>query len=116
MEETEQQKSLEEKYLELLHETIHPAGDSPNDNFNTLVRLLRSYLAEKTGKTGFSIPDIVNDPEWNEQLDNDIKVKLNALYERSELIKFAGENVSQSDFHMYYDTVELFLKNINDKG
>jgi len=107
-------KSLEDKYLDLLHETIHPAADSTDENLAELVRLLRSYLSEKSGNSGISILETTKNPEWAAPVENDLIDKLKKLYDKSELIKFAGESMSQSDFHMHYDTVEMFLKKQNE--
>lgn len=104
--------TLEQKYMELLHETIHPSGDAPDENLNELMRLLNSYIAEK-----WQLGDIVGFnsllSKLNEyKVDKDLELKLEALYKRGELTKFAGESLNQTEFHLYYDSVELLLKHM----
>jgi hypothetical protein len=108
-------KTLEEKYMELLHETIHSSGESPAENLNELVRLLNSYLAERSDRQESGDFTVFKNLADQAALDQDLIRKIKNLYDRSELTKFAGESLTQSDFHLFYDSVEQLLKCMQER-
>ena len=103
--------SLEEKYLSLLNDDIHPGNNKNEENLASIYKLLASYISER-----FAIPGTIS---------NDILIdRLNALNQPAELIarienlagkadqiRFAGEKADPADIHLLYDSVELILKN-----
>ena len=105
-------ETLEDKYLRLIKETIHMKPENVKDCIADLSHLTIGYLGER-----FNLPsgnlttgDIINilrDREFGtENLE-----RLEDFLERADLAKFAGEPVSESDFHRYYDTIEIILEN-----
>lgn len=115
-EDSEAEKTCEQKYLDLLHETIHSAGDSTADGLNALVRLLNSYLAERSGEEVSGGFDTFQRFAEDVSLAQELVRKINTMYERSERTRFAGESLTQSDFHLFYDSVELLLKQMEERG
>lgn len=107
-------KSLEEKYLELMRETIHLANNATKENISSLNKLLNSYIAEK-----FSHVGTIDLSELKSKLENlgiaeDSITKIITMYEKSELARFAAEEINLSELHMYYDSIENILKEIDN--
>lgn len=112
----QQPRTLEEKYLDLLRDTIHPTSGSPVENLNELVRLVNSYVSEKSGVTGTPNLNEVKSSLQEAGIDDTLISKIDEFYRRSERTRFAGEALSQSDFHLYYDSVELVLKQLSEQN
>lgn len=102
-------QTLEEKYLDLLKDSIDLSGENRNENLNILTKLLNSYLSEKYQLPSRPSFDLVAEKLENENVNQDILEKLKNLYDRDELSKFAGEAISLNEFHMFFDTVELLI-------
>jgi hypothetical protein len=108
-------KTLEEKYLNILHDTIHPTSGSPRDNLNGLVRLVNSYVSEKAGITGTPDVNAVRSILENTGFSEDVLARIDEFYKQGERTRFAGEPVTQSDMHLYYDTIELILGKLHEQ-
>jgi hypothetical protein len=115
--EQEQQKeqfieTVEDKYLRLIKETIHLKPENIKDCMADLSHLTIGYLGERFNlpsgnlTTGDTINILRDRAFGTENLE-----RLEDFLQRADLSKFAGEPVSESDFHRYYDTIEIILEN-----
>ena len=107
------QPTLEEKYLEELHRNINPSAETVGQNVLRLSKLLNSYLTDK-----LHIDSTLPEEELGQRLQNagaraEIVEKLAAFNKKAELNKFAGEDMETADFHLFYDTVEQLLNELN---
>jgi len=105
-------ETIEEKYLRLLKETIHLKKENIKDCMADLVHLIVGYLGEQFNLpagnlTSKDMIDLLKDKD----LGTEHLERLEDFLIRADLIKFAGEPVTESDFHRYYDTIELILEN-----
>ncbi|MGD9898581.1 MAG: hypothetical protein AB7T22_05585 [Calditrichaceae bacterium] len=101
--------SIEQKYLQILKETISSSGKPPTESLNLLTKIFNSYVSEKYKLTGGFSSEFINEKFKSENLNPEIINKLKQLYDRAELTKFAGEDISANEFHLFYDTVEMAL-------
>lgn len=108
-----QHKTLEEKYLETLKSNIDPANAKAGDNLNALSKLLFNYISEKYLLAGALTFEIIKEKLLDERMDSALIDKLKVFYDRVELSKFAGEQISVNEFHIFYDTMELLLNRLN---
>ena len=109
----EPQKSLEEQYLDLIKNDIRLNDDQPDEQFAALLRLFNHYLKEKfalEAVVSFSVLHPVLEPQLN---DPSLLTRLKEVYDRAELVKFAGEPVNSGELHIFYDTIELTLQHLN---
>jgi len=106
-------RTLEEKYLDKLRRDIDPSAGPLGDNVIRLSKLLNGYLSEKL-KTDAALPQDTLSKKLEEAgVRGEIAEKLLAFNEKAELNKFAGEEMSPADFHLFYDTVEQLLGEMN---
>ena len=108
-EEAEPELSLEENLLEELNLLKKENGNNPEEGFHKLMQLARRYFSEK-----FELNPAAGFNEIKRLLEeknatSDLLQKLERLYRQGELSQFAGESISDSDFHLFTDTVELLL-------
>jgi hypothetical protein len=90
--------------------------DLPEKKFEKLQQLFNSYLKERFGlPSGSEFHEIKIILEANGIGDGLIQ-KLKDFFERGELVKFAGEPVSESELHIFLDTVELILNEMNKRN
>ena len=106
-------QTTEEKYLELQNETIHIANGATKENISDLSKLLAGYISEK-----YAITEKVNWPVIKEKLshlniDETSIEKLSQMYDKAELVQFAGEEIDIADMHMFYDTIEHIFQKID---
>lgn len=106
--------SIEEKYLELLKDTIHLSNNDSKQNMSDMVKLLNSYVAER-----FSIPgnvefSIVKDRLEKIKIAKEYLLKVEEMYGKAELARFAGETVELAELHLYYDSIEKILNECNE--
>lgn len=102
--------TLEEKYLSLLKDTIHLANGAAKENISSLSKLLDSYIAEKYSIPGSIDANIVKDRLTQIKIPEEIILKIETLYSKAELARFAGEKIEPAQLHMFYDTIEQVLK------
>jgi len=106
-------QSLEEKYLDLLKNSIDLSSKNRNENLNILTKLLNSYMTEKYQLPSRPGYDLVAGKLEQNGINPDILEKIKNLYDRDELSKFAGEEISVNEFHLFFDTVELLITRMN---
>ena len=104
-------ESSEEKYLRLLKENIQLTGNNYKEKLNNLAHLIIGYFSEKYSNTlsNKSTEEILIFLEQKE-LDTNIYSKFKEFITQSDLIRFAGNEVNETDFHNFYDTVEWILE------
>jgi len=105
----EQNLTLEERYEQMLKNSIDLSSDRRRENLNTLAKLFNSYCTEKFKLEESPSIDVVISRFEKEKVAAEMLEKLRDLYRRNELSKFAGEDISVNDLHLYYDTVELLI-------
>ncbi len=110
------QKTLEEHFLEELSTQQKAENGEAQQMFEKTTHLLKKYFSEK-----YQLPQNVQLVEVRPHLeqagiDSAALDKLDEMYQRSELSKFAGEKISESEFHLFLDTAEMILNKINDLG
>jgi len=101
--------SLEETWLQRIRTEINKSDENTSQKFNVLSRLLQNYFKEKFDLQSAATFQEVENMLKPYNLQADINEKLKSFYAQSELSKFAGEKVSEHDFQLFYDTVELLL-------
>lgn len=104
-------QTLEEKYLGLL-DNIELSAENRNETLSSITKLLGSYFSEK-----YELPSSVDFDQIKQKLQKiniavDLHEKINNLYERDKLSKFAREQVAENELHLFFDTVEQLIKQI----
>lgn len=104
-------QTLEEKYLGLL-DNIELSAENRNETLSSITKLLGSYFSEK-----YELPSSVGFDQIKQKLQKiniavDLHEKINNLYERDKLSKFAREQVAENELHLFFDTVEQLIKQI----
>ena len=114
--ETTPQLTIEEEFLKELKNTIRFGEVLPEKNFETVRQLLDRYLKTKFGiLAGTDFPEIKAVLKAV-GLSDELLDKLEQAFNKAELVKFAGEPVSESDLHFFVDTLELILNEMNKKN
>jgi cbb3-type cytochrome oxidase subunit 3 len=108
----ELKETVEEKYLRLLKDTVHFNTDNVKDSFNDLSHLLSGYFSEKYHfpAAGMSLENLLQ-VLAEKNISDESLGRIKDFYTKANLVKFAGEVIEDSDFHRFYDTVELVLEN-----
>jgi hypothetical protein len=105
----EQSLTLEERYEQMLKNSIDLGSDRRQQSLNTLAKLFNSYCTEKFKLEESPSMEVMMSRLENEKVAAETLEKLRDLYRRNELSKFAGEDISVNDVHLYYDTVEVLI-------
>ncbi len=106
-------QTLEEKYLELL-DNIELSAENRNETLSSITKLLGSYFSEK-----YELPSSADFDQIKQKLQKiniavDLHDKINNLYERDKLSKFAREQIAENELHLFFDTVERLIKQIQN--
>lgn len=106
------QETIEEKYIRLLKDTIHFSPENVRESIADLYHLITGYLAEKynIATTNFSKEDLVTVLK-EKGLPETSLARLMDFFKQADLVKFAAEEITETDFHQNYDIVELVLQN-----
>jgi hypothetical protein len=104
-------KTLEEKYLDLL-DNIELSAENRNETLSSITKLLNSYFSEKYALPGSSSFDQVKEKLEKMNIAVDLQDKINNLYERDKLSKFAREQVAENELHLFFDTVEQLIEQL----
>ena len=113
--EQQPEPTLEEKYLEELHSKINPSGEMVRENVVQLSKLLNSYLSDKLHTDPALPEEELGQRLQNAGVRNEIIEKLVTFNKKAELNKFAGEDMAEGDFHLFYDTIEQLFNELNKK-
>jgi hypothetical protein len=105
------QETIEEKYLRLLKETIHFSTENIRESIGDLSHLITGYFSEKYNLPAGNIPkeDLLQLLK-EKGLPETSLARLKEFYRQADLVKFAAEDITESDFHQNYDIVELILQ------
>lgn len=105
----EENLTLEERYEQMLKSNVDLNGEHRRDSLNSLAKLFSSYCVEKFKLQESPSLDVMISRLEDEKIRAELLEKLRDLYRRNELSKFAGEDISVNDLHLYYDTVEVLI-------
>lgn len=108
--------TIEEKYLELLKQTIHLSNDANKENVNDLHKLLSSYIAEKFSVPGTIDNKIILDRLSQLKVDESLNDKIKKMLDKFELARFAAEELEISELHAFYDSIESVLMQLKDEN
>ncbi len=104
-------ETIEEKYLRMLKETIHLSSANYKDSLSDLAHLLSGYMSERFQIQPLSLNEKELNTVLNEtELSGESLSKIIDFYSRVNLVRFAGEAATETDFHQLYDTVEYFFE------
>jgi hypothetical protein len=106
----QQQETIEERYQRVLKETIHFTTSNLKDSLVDLSRLITGYFSERYNFPAMNLSTENLLQVLREKLSDDTFIRLQDFYHRSDMIKFAGEPLSESEFHRLIDIVELVLE------
>lgn len=106
----EEQLSPETLCLQDIEHILRSDQGDFNDKFIRLSRTLERFLSEKRNLAPGSGYELVKKDLESIGFKKDLLEKLERFYRQSELSKFAGEPISESDFHLFADTAELTVK------
>lgn len=106
----EAEMSLEDTFLEELSALKKENGSDTENGFHRLMHLARRYFSEKFGLNPAAGFDEIKAALSEKETPDDLLPKLERLYRQGELSQFAGERISDGDFHLFIDTVELLLQ------
>ncbi len=108
--------TLEDKYLQKLRTDLDLNRDDSGEALAKLTRNFNHYLRDRFElPPGASSFDEIGRVCRQQGLPDDLLQKLEKLYQRAELSKFAGEAISASENQLYFDTIELVLKHFNNQ-
>lgn len=108
--------TLEDSYLLRLQEEIKVNNKDVSARFVGLSRMLQDYFKEKFNLRLSADFEKIKEELYKRNLNETELNKIKAFYEQAELNKFAGEEISENDYHLFYDTVELLLGKLNSEG
>lgn len=109
-----QQITLEEKYMELL-DNIELSAENRNETLSSITKLLNSYFSEKFDLSGAPEFNRIKNELEKQGVDTELRDKINNLYERDKLSKFALEQVAENELHLFFDSVEQLINSIQEK-
>jgi hypothetical protein len=108
-EESDDEKSAEYESLQNLSEINANKNLKYSEKVQAMSRLLNDYFAKKFGMDGQPEFIAVNDRLVRASIDENLIKKIEIFMERALLAKFAGEDVSEMDYQLYYDTLEMLF-------
>ncbi len=106
--------TIEEKYLQDLSGLLKGSNADTKSDFSALIYLFKAYLNEKFDISSSASFKEVQKNLSDQNINSDLLKKLDQFYQQSELSSFAGESISESDFHLFADTVEMILTELNN--
>jgi hypothetical protein len=104
------QESVEVRYLRILKETIHFTSTNFKDSLADLSRLLTGYFSERYNFPAMNLSTENLLQVLRSKMSDDLFRRAADFYNRADMVKFAGEMISESEFHSLFDTVELILE------
>lgn len=108
--------TVEEHFLQELSVQQKIENGDTRQAFGKTMHLLKRYFSEKYNlQQGAPFADIRPNLE-QAGIESAVLDKLDEMYQRSELSKFAGEKISDVEYHLFADTAEMILNKINDLG
>jgi len=108
--------TVEQRYQQELSLLLKETSVDAKPDFNALIHLLTRYLSEKYKIVAGTPYKEVKLVLQSQDIPPELLNKLEKLYRQGELSKFAGENISEADFHLFADTVEMVISNVNEES
>ena len=107
---------IEEKYLKELKSIEQDSSKDLNEKLNSLIFYFRKYLSEKFETTfeGKSYQEFISEISENE-IEQDVKDKINDIFKRSEVLRFSGQEVTIDDFQIIYGSIEWIIEKYKHK-
>ncbi len=106
----------EETYLKAMKEILRQSNTLPEKKFQELQQLFNRYLKERFGIPVGSEFHEIKIVLQAKGLNDDLLAKLDDFFKRGELVKFAGEPLSESELQIFSDTLELILGDMNKRN
>lgn len=114
--EEDESLTLEESLLKELKNNVRSSNDLPEKRFTALQQTFNRYLKERFGlPSGSEFHEIQIVLQAN-GIGAGLIGKLEEFFKRGELVKFAGEPISESELLIFLDSVELILSEMNKKN
>ncbi len=104
-------ETIEERYRRVLKETIHFTSGNLKENLVDLSRLITAYFSERYDFPAMNLSTENLLQVLREKLSDDSYARMQDFYQRADMIKFAGDLLTDTEFHRLFDTVELVLEN-----
>lgn len=114
--EAEQTISLEKKYIDKLKSDIDASTQNTSEAILNLSTLLKEYLKKKTNYDGTLSQETLQDFLKAEELSAELQDKILSFFKKSELSKFAGDSVSNAELHLFFDSIEKLLEEVDKKN
>ncbi len=109
--EEEIQQIIEESYLAELKETVDLKTKDRREAFTVLSKLFRRFLSEKYGISALeATTDELLGKLRDEGLEERPLGRCETLFKKSDVVKFSGQEASQSELEEAYTTVETILE------
>jgi hypothetical protein len=99
-----------QEYLTRISQDVDPKSNNLSEMTSLLSKIFREYLSKDfhISAREASSQEIIEQLRIK-QIDETDLIKMRELFERLNLIKFAGEQVNPSEFSNIYGTIEAFL-------
>ena len=104
-------ETIEERYRRVLKETIHFTSGNLKENLVDLSRLITAYFSERYDFPAMNLSTENLLRVLREKLSDDGYARMQDFYQRADMIKFAGDLLTETEFHRLFDIVELVLEN-----
>jgi hypothetical protein len=104
-------ETIEERYRRILKETIHFTSGNLKENLVDLSRLVTAYFSERYDFPAMNLSTENLLRVLHEKLSDDGYARMQDFYQRADMIKFAGDQLTETEFHRLFDIVELVLEN-----
>ncbi|MBN2424812.1 MAG: hypothetical protein JXR46_02710 [Calditrichaceae bacterium] len=113
--EQEVRLTLEDRFLERLEKELDHSKKTAKENLDCFSKIIFDYFNKK-----YSIPSAagiypVINKLTEDGVDESIINKLKQYSDMINLSRFAGENISESDLHLFIDTFEQLLNELNNR-
>ena len=108
------EKTLEEEKLDELHNIHKEKNMKFNEKVQAMSSLLNHYFAEKFDLEGQIEFKDIEDRLRSLSVEEILLNKIKEFMEQALLAKFAGKDVSETDYQLYYDTLELTFRQMNE--
>jgi len=110
-EDEEVERIVEEVYLGELKASVDLKGEEKREAFTILSKLFRKYLSEKYGISALeATTEELLRTLSEEGLDESLLRKCEALLAKADVVKFSGQEASQTELEEAYTTVETVLE------
>jgi hypothetical protein len=110
IDENEPEQIVEELFLAELKEKINLKTKDRREAFTILSRLFRRYLSERHGISALEATTEELLSKLQNELDERLLDRCKNLFHTSDVVKFSGQEATQSELEQAYTTVETILE------